>query len=88
MAFEEPKYQRRESDMMSNRPQISQQSAIETRRQNSITNRTAFLIRRLVNDQVLADLKKAKGQVTALRTQAKQHKQGHLTCLNEIIKLY
>ena len=53
-----------------------------------MTNRTAFLIRRLMNDQNLADLKKAKMQNASLRSQVKLQKQGHLSCLTEIIKLY
>ena len=33
-----------------------------------VTNRTAFLIRRLLNDQSLAELKKAKTNISTLRT--------------------
>ena len=53
-----------------------------------VTNRTAFLIRRLMNDQYIIDLKKMKTQNSNLKTALKQQKQGHLTCLTEIIRLY
>lgn len=53
-----------------------------------VSNRTAYLIRRLINDQTIQELKRVKAQMLLLRTSLKQQKQGHVTCLAEIAKLY
>lgn len=54
---------------------------------HQVSNRTSYLIRRLLQDQNLEDLRKGREQIKALRASLRSHKQGHLACLAQVITL-